>query len=93
MLFDEPELDWRTGKAELLAQLTFHVALVAPVQELGLATEDFECGSRIIGFLHHVVELWLVVLQPGWRVAVDDFVQPFVKVFGGEFLASAVVDF
>ena len=80
VLFDEPELDGRAVVAVGFAQVAFQVALVAPVQEVGVAAKDFEGWDRIVVFLDHVVELGRAVFKAGWRMGVDGLAQPFVEL-------------
>src|SRR4029079_11487389 len=56
MLFDKPELYGCTFVVPAGAQLFFHVAAVAPVQEFSMRAKDLEGRDGIVGFLHHVVE-------------------------------------
>ena len=78
VLFDEPQLHCCSLVVVALAQVTLEVSLVAPVQEFGVRTKDFESWDWIVVFLHHVVKLWRTVFEAGWWVLVDHLAKPTV---------------
>ena len=42
----------------LRSQVALHITLVAPVQKLGVTTENLKAGQRLIIFLNSVVKVW-----------------------------------
>lgn len=87
-LLDEPQLHCRAVKAVLVAELALHVALVAPVQELGMGTENLECRRRVVVFLDHIVKLGRAVLEPRRRMVGRDGCEPFIELAGGDALGA-----
>lgn len=93
VFFDEPELNGRTGKIVVLAEITLHKASIAPVQKFSLATKDFEGWDRVVSFLDHVIQLGSTVLEAGRWVFGNNAAQPGVEFAGGDALPAPLVDF
>jgi len=61
VLFDKPELYRGTGIPVSVAQATFQIAAITPVDIFGVAAEDFKGWCRIVSFLDHIIELRIAV--------------------------------
>ncbi len=72
VLFDEPEFDGRAGVVPFFTNTAVHIALVAPVEELGVGAKDFKAGVGVVVFLDDVVELGVAVLETGRWVVIND---------------------
>jgi hypothetical protein len=77
--FDKPQLHGSAIKMELGAKLAFHETLVAPVEELGVCTKDFEGRDWVVIFLYHVVQFGGAVFEAGGRVFGNNAAKPAVE--------------
>ncbi len=75
------EEDWRAAEVESFAQVTFEVALVAPVEEAEVATVNDEPRWASIG-LDHIAEFRMGVFEAGRRMRIDCIGEQFVEVAG-----------
>lgn len=62
VFFNKDESYWRSNEVIYLTEFSFHVALVAPVQQVGVSTIYMKGRCSFILYVHHVVKLWVSIL-------------------------------
>ena len=75
----EREEDWRAAEVEGVAEATFEVAFVAPVEEAKVATVDDEPWWAGVG-LDHIAKLWVGVFKASRRMRVDGIHEELIEV-------------
>ena len=87
----EGEEDRRAFKWISLAQATFEVALVAPVEEAEVTAINHKPWRTSIG-LNHVTKTRMSVFETCWWMHANSFVENFVEVGSFEFGVTGAVD-
>ena len=87
----EGEEDRRAFKWISLAQATFEVALVAPVEEAEVTAINHKPWRTSIG-LNHVTKTRMSVFEACWWMHANSFVENFVEVGSFEFGVTGAVD-